>query len=74
MKSHIMPRIEVEDAGSLILFIDTFTQMMDMSDPDSRDTAKNVLRVRQGIHVMIDPDCELFSRTPELPVVPVEKA
>lgn len=46
----ITPRIDCEDAGSLILFIDHFLPMLDVSDPDSKDTAMNVFRVREKIH------------------------
>jgi len=49
----ITPRIDVEDAGSLILFIDHFMPMLDKSDEDSMDTAENVFRVRQKIYQSI---------------------
>jgi hypothetical protein len=49
----ITPRIDVEDAGSLILFIDHFLPMLDKNDPDSMDTAANVFRVRQKLHQSI---------------------
>lgn len=46
----ITPRIDVEDVGSLILFIDHFLLMLDKDDQDSMDTAANVFRVRQKLH------------------------
>jgi hypothetical protein len=46
----ITPRIDCEDAASLILFIDTFLPYLDMKDQDSRDSAVNVFRVREKIH------------------------
>lgn len=46
----ITPRIDAEDAASLILFVDHFLPMLDITDPDSRDTANNIFRVRQKIH------------------------
>ena len=45
----ITPRIDVEDAGSLIAFIDHFIPQMDRSDPDTRDTVENVLKVRKKV-------------------------
>jgi len=46
----ITPRIDAEDAASLILFVDHFLPMLDVTDADSRDTAKNVFRVREKLH------------------------
>lgn len=46
----ITPRIDVQDVGSLILFIDHFLPMLNQSDPHSRDTSANVFRVRQKLH------------------------
>lgn len=59
----ITPRIDVEDAGSLIAFIDLFIPHMDMTDPDSRDAAQNVLKVREKIRKMIDPREEIFQKS-----------
>lgn len=47
MISCITPRIDVEDAGSLIAFIDHFVPQMNRSDPDTNDTVENVLKVRK---------------------------
>jgi hypothetical protein len=49
----ITPRIDCEDAASLILFIDTFLPYLDMKDQDSRDSAVNVFRVREKIHLTL---------------------
>ena len=46
----ITPRIDAEDAASLILFLDTFLPMLDITDADSRDTANNIFRVREKVH------------------------
>lgn len=47
----ITPRIDCEDAASLILFIDTFLPYLDITDQDSRDSAVNVFRVREKLHL-----------------------
>lgn len=49
----ITPRIDCEDAASLILFIDTFIPYLDMADQDSRDSAVNVFRVREKMHMAL---------------------
>lgn len=49
----ITPRIDAEDAASLILFIDTFMPYLDITDQDSRDSAVNVFRVREKIHMSL---------------------
>lgn len=49
----ITPRIDCEDAASLILFIDTFLPYLDMTDQGSRDTAVNIFRVREKIHMVL---------------------
>lgn len=49
----ITPRIDAEDAASLILFIDTFLPYLDMTDQDSRDTSVNIFRVREKIHMTL---------------------
>lgn len=49
----ITPRIDAEDAASLILFIDTFLPYLDISDQDSRDSAVNVFRVREKVHMTL---------------------
>jgi hypothetical protein len=49
----ITPRIDCEDAASLILFIDTFMPYLDITDQDSRDSAVNVFRVREKIHMTL---------------------
>lgn len=53
----ITPRIDVEDAGSLLLFIDHFLPMLDQADPDSKETAANVFRVREKIHQSLPAEC-----------------
>jgi hypothetical protein len=58
----ITPRMDVEDAGSLIQFIDLFMPHMNMKDPDTFDTAQNVLKVREKIRKMIDPNEEIFQK------------
>jgi hypothetical protein len=49
----ITPRIDCEDAASLILFIDTFMPYLDITDQNSRDSAVNVFRVREKIHMVL---------------------
>ena len=49
----ITPRIDAEDAASLILFIDTFLPYLDITDDNSRDSAVNVFRVREKVHMTL---------------------
>lgn len=42
-------RLDAEDVASTIAFIDHFLPMLDMDDENSRDTAENVFKVRQGL-------------------------
>lgn len=49
----ITPRIDCEDAASLILFIDTFLPYLDITDQDSRDSGVNVFRVREKLHLSL---------------------
>jgi hypothetical protein len=49
----ITPRIDCEDAASLILFIDTFLPYLDITDQDSRDSSVNVFRVREKLHLSL---------------------
>lgn len=49
----ITPRIDCEDAASLILFIDTFLPYLDITDQNSRDSAVNVFRVREKLHLVL---------------------
>jgi hypothetical protein len=63
MNEFVEATLSVEDIGSLILFIDHFIPMMDMTDPDSRDTADNVLRARENLRKTVDPEGVIFQKS-----------
>lgn len=49
-------RVDCEDVASVIMFIDTFLPYLDMTDEASLDTAVNVFRVREKLHLSLGDD------------------